>query len=142
MKNLLYLSSIFFLTALSVDRMIAVTKPTTSTWLRTRRGIRAISISIWIAACIFMLPEAIFSTRNWLTTFKLIAKNPFFNDYKNWWSICFIKIKSFWTLTKRVINYHLKYQNKVNKKLTITKFVEWLFRCKKITLCMKKISGI
>jgi len=55
-------SSIFFLTALSVDRMIAVTKPTTSTWLRTRRGIRAISISIWIAACIFMLPEAIFST--------------------------------------------------------------------------------
>ena len=33
-------SSIFFLTALSVDRMIAVTKPTTTTWMRTRRGIR------------------------------------------------------------------------------------------------------
>ena len=46
------------------------------------------------------------------------------------------------TLTRRLINYYTINPNKVNKKLTITKFVEWLFRLKKITLCVKKISGI
>jgi len=51
-------SSIFFLTALSVDRTLAVTKPTTTTWLRTRQGIRNISISIWISSCILI-------SRNW-----------------------------------------------------------------------------
>jgi len=55
-------SSIFFLTALSVDRTLAVTRPTTTTWLRTRQGIRNISIGIWISSCVLMIPELVYST--------------------------------------------------------------------------------
>jgi len=55
-------SSIFFLAALSVDRALAVTRPTTGTSMRTRTGIKIISISIWLCATLLALPETIYST--------------------------------------------------------------------------------
>ena len=76
--------SIYFLTALSVDRALAVTRPTTSTVLvqkknskkrqkstiifkikhkvvRTRRGFRIISVVIWVGSIALSLPEIIYS---------------------------------------------------------------------------------
>ena len=52
------------MTALSVDRALAVTRPTTGTSMRTRTGIKMISISIWICATLLALPETIYSTVN------------------------------------------------------------------------------
>ena len=48
--------------ALSVDRALAVTRPTTGTSMRTRTGIKIISISIWLCATLLALPETIYST--------------------------------------------------------------------------------
>lgn len=53
--------SIYFLTALSVDRALAVTKPTASLAVRTKRGFRMISTSIWLGAVLLSLPELIYS---------------------------------------------------------------------------------
>jgi len=53
--------SIYFLTALSVDRALAVTRPTTSTVVRTRRGFRIISIVIWVGSIALSMPEIIYS---------------------------------------------------------------------------------
>ena len=48
--------SIFFLTALSVDRAIAVTRPSTSVIVRTRLGIHLVAASIWIISTILSIP--------------------------------------------------------------------------------------
>ena len=58
-------SSIFFLTALSVDRMIAVTRPTSHLWIRKAKGIFATSIAIWCSSLAMAIPEAIYSTDTW-----------------------------------------------------------------------------